>query len=73
MSNINKPDKSEFRDKTLELLKRRSRLITFDMISENTGVSKRWLDNFQNGLIPNPGVCYVEAVYKYLTTEPLLV
>lgn len=68
-----KPKESELRDKTIELIKSRSVQITYETIAEKTGLSVRWVEEFANGRISNPGVCSVEAVYHFLTNEPIFI
>ena len=58
-------------DRTLNLVRNRSRQITFRQIQTDTGLTVGWLEIFATGKMKDPGVCKVEALYVYLTGKPL--
>lgn len=66
-----KCDNSKLRDATLRLLHNRRHSVTLKHISEQTGLSERFLSNFSRGVSPNPGVNSVECLYEYLSGKAL--
>jgi len=62
---------ARLRDKTLALLQDRPRKMSFQDISDATGISKAWLSKFSSGGINDPGVMITCTLYAYLTGKPL--
>ena len=56
---------------TMKALAERPRVLTYEVIAEECGVSARWLQQLVAGKIEDPGVCKVEAVYVFVTGKPL--
>lgn len=73
MKAVSKPTNSEWKDEALKLLDNRPRHITLAKIAKETGVSKRWLEQFTERKVPNPGILYVQAVRNYLLKEHTVV
>jgi hypothetical protein len=68
-----KPETSTLRDTTIQLLENRSRMLTIEKISSDTGLSEDFLYNFGAGKRPNASVNKVQTLYEYLTNAPLAV
>lgn len=62
---------SKLHTRTVEAIANRPRLITYDVIAEECGVTVRWLQQFTSGNIADPGVAKVEAVYEFVTGKKL--
>lgn len=63
---------NRLRDRTLKLIKHRDRTVTLEIIAIETGLTRRWLEEFLAGNIDDPGVVKVETLYVFLTGGPLL-
>ncbi len=61
---------TQWRDKTLKLLKDRDSSITFRIIQNDTGLKEDWLTKFAQGLIDDPSVNKVETLLNYLNGYP---
>lgn len=62
---------SDLRDRTLILLRNRPPITTLQKIADETGLTKRWLENFLNSVVDDPGSSKVETLYVFLTGKPL--
>lgn len=58
---------SSLRDRTIMLLRNRDSSLTLEKISNETGLTKRWLENFIGNTVDDPGVLKVETLYVFLT------
>ncbi len=63
---------SVFLERTLELLKNRSKNITYALIEEETGLKQSWLEslNFKRNEGLDPGIRRIETLYNYLNEKP---
>lgn len=61
--------KSKLLEKTIELYKSRSILLTNDIICEKTGLNYNWLITFCN--VEDPGVNRIECLYEFLSKKKL--
>ena len=59
--------------KTVELLQRRPRTVTYKSIEEATGLKSEWLAGFANREFDDPGVKKVERLYEHLSGKRLKV
>lgn len=57
--------------RTREALAARPRVLTYEVIAEECGVSARWVQQFAADTIADPGVAKVEALYTFLTGKEL--
>lgn len=57
--------------RTREALAARPRIVTYEVIAEECGVSVRWIQQFASDTIADPGVHKVEALYNFLTGKEL--
>jgi len=57
--------------RTREALAARPRILTYEVIAEECGVSARWIQQFAAGSIEDPGVSKVEALYTFLMGKSL--
>jgi len=64
--------KTSLRDETRRLVKERPRSLSLRTIAADTGLNIRWLEQFRDGGSPNPGVCFVQTLYEYLTQRQLI-
>lgn len=62
---------SKLATRAREALTARPRVLTYDVIAEEIGVSARWVEQFANGGIKDPSVNKVEALYEFLTGNTL--
>lgn len=62
---------TELRDRTFILLRNRSPALTLQKIADETGLTKRWLENFLNEIVDDPSASRVETLYVFLTGKPL--
>ncbi len=60
---------SELMKKTLVLITKSK--LTFEQISQKTGISKSWIAKFSCGIFTNPSVNRVEFLYNFLSKKPL--
>lgn len=56
---------------TKELLINRPRPTTLTIISDATGISVSWLNQFAAGKIENPSVNTIQALFEFLTGKAL--
>ena len=65
---------SIFLETTIELLKNKSKNITYKLIEEETGLTTYWLDSLINRPQKerdfDPGVRKIETLYNYLSGKP---
>jgi hypothetical protein len=66
---------SIFLDETKRLLKTRPKHITFQLISEETGLTIDWIESLlyrkeKPGKLFDPGVRRIEKLYNYLAEKP---
>jgi len=59
---------TEWRDKTLKLLRERPRNISFFKIHQATGLGEAWLSMLQRGKITNPTINMMNALFNYLSS-----
>lgn len=59
--------RTSLRDVTLKMLRERPKHITYNKISEETGLTERWLQAFAHGKIVDPGVNETQTLYEYAT------
>jgi len=64
---------SQLERATLDLVINRPRHVTYEYIEAHTGVTVAWLKNFGRGLIDDPPVKRVEAVFKLLSKEEITI
>ena len=62
---------TSLRDRTLELLRDRNKLVTFRTIQNETKIKEDWLAKFSQGLIDNPSVNKIQTLYNYLSGHKL--
>lgn len=58
---------TSWRDETISLLRNRPASLTTDMIAEQLGVTRSWLNLLVAGKIQNPGVVHIENLNKFLS------
>lgn len=68
MSTI-KHTKTEWRDKTKDLLINRPAWLTIEVMAKDLNISPQWLRAFGRGAIENPGVNTVEKLNLYLAKK----
>ncbi len=56
---------------TRELLRNRSRLVTYEAIGKETGLSVEWIADLAQERFKDPGVSKVEILYEYLSGKRL--
>lgn len=64
---------SLLQDRVLELLAALPRHVTNKQVAEATGLTQAWLSDFTNRKIINAPAGKLEALYNYLSSEPLKV
>jgi hypothetical protein len=57
---------------TRKLLRNRPRTLTITKITEDTGLNRRFVDQFSTGVAKMPDVDKIEALYVYLSKKPLI-
>ena len=60
-------------ERTLHLARNRPRSLKYDVIVLETGLKRRWLEEFIAGRIDDPSVVKVEKLYNYLAETPLMI
>jgi hypothetical protein len=66
MNKYKKKQPGKLHSETLELLKNRPRILTYDAISEATGIEAGWLRNFATNPNCDPSVNRVEILNAFL-------
>lgn len=63
--------RSTLAERTRELLKTRPRTVTYEKIAADTGLKRRWLNDFAGDTHGTWCVGRVETLYNYLSGKPL--
>lgn len=63
--------KSQLIPRTIALLRERPHYMSLRHISEQTGVPEGWIKRFAGRHIGEPSCLRVEALYEFLSPEPL--
>jgi hypothetical protein len=58
---------SKLKAAALKLLRDRPRTLSIRRIAEETGLPEAWLWSFNSDRNSNPGVVFVETLYRYLS------
>ena len=62
---------SRLKERTREMLLERPRTKTYEIIAKDTGLHKRWIEDFAKNPHHDQGVAKVEKLYEYLSGRTL--
>ena len=60
---------TSWRDEARNLLENRHRKVTYQKISDDTGLPVSWLKHFAMGILEDPGVNRIETLTEYLNAR----